>query len=118
MSFKIKGLSSRVVKRRRLSQNQVAAKERLRVKRVATAETRLEREIADAQQWERDNPAPKLPPATKVRIEIPGLPVKVLTIRRWPVGGKFKARACRNPNPAGVNGPPISRVWSKGHDSE
>lgn len=86
MSFKTKGLQARAVKRRNLSRNQVAAKERLRVERLATAEARLEREITDAQQWERDNPAPKLPPATKIRIEIPGLPVKTITVRRWPDG--------------------------------
>ena len=86
MSLKTKGLQARAVKRRSLSRNQVAAKERLRVERLATAEARLEREITDAQQWERDNPAPKLPPATKIRIEIPGLPVKTITVRRWPDG--------------------------------
>jgi len=86
MSLKTKGLQARAVKRRNLSRNQVAAKERLRVERLATAEARLEREITDAQQWERDNPAPKLPPATKIRIEIPGLPVKTITVRRWPDG--------------------------------
>lgn len=86
MGLNRKGLQARAVKRRSLSRNQVAAKERLRVERLATAEARLEREITDAQQWERDNPAPKLPPATKIRIEIPGLPVKTITVRRWPDG--------------------------------
>jgi hypothetical protein len=86
MGLNRKGLQARAVKRRSLSRNQVAAKERLRVERLATAEARLEREITDAQQWERDNPAPKLPPATKIRIEIPALPVKTITVRRWPDG--------------------------------
>jgi len=86
MGLKRKGLQARAVKRITLSQNQVAAKERLRLERLAAVDARMRREIADAEQWARDNPAPKLPHATKLRIEIPGLPVKVLTIRRWPDG--------------------------------
>ena len=86
MSFKIKGFRSRAVKRQSLSRNQVAAKERLRLERAANADARMEREIAEADQWERNNPTPKLPPSTKIRIEIPGLPVKVIAVRRWPDG--------------------------------
>lgn len=86
MSFKTKGLQARAVKRRSLSRNQAAAKERLRQERLANADARMARDIAEADQWQRDNPTPKLPPATKVRIEIPGLPVKTITIRRWPDG--------------------------------
>lgn len=84
MSFKTKGLQARAVKRRSLSSNQVAAKERLRLERIANVETRMEREIAEADQWAKDNPIPKLPPATKIRIEIPGLPAKIISVRRWP----------------------------------
>lgn len=83
MSFKIKGFGSRVVKRKTFSKNQLAAKERLRLERLANAEARMEREIAEAEQWAKGNPAPKLPPAAKIRIEIPGLPVKTITVRRW-----------------------------------
>lgn len=86
MGLNHKGLQARAVKRRSLSQNQVAAKERLRVERLAAVDSRMQREIADAEQWERGNPAPKLPPAAKIRIEIPGLPVKTITVRRWPDG--------------------------------
>lgn len=86
MGLNRKGLQARAVKRRSLSQNQVAAKERLRQHRLATAEARLEREIAEAMQWAVNNPLPVPIPVAKIRIEIPGLPVKVLTIRRWPDG--------------------------------
>jgi hypothetical protein len=86
MGFKTNGLQARAVKRRSLSQNQVAAKERLRLDRVANAEARLEREIEDAEQWAKDNPTPKLPPPAKLRIEIPGLPTKVISVRRWDDG--------------------------------
>lgn len=86
MSFKIKGFRSRVVKLRSLSRNQVAMKERLRLERLAATDARMEREIADADQWVRNNPTTKLPPATKIRIEIPGLPAKTITVRRWPDG--------------------------------
>ncbi len=86
MSFKISGFRSRAVKRRSLSRNQVAVKERLRLERAANAEARMEREIAEAEEWARRNPAPKLPSPAKIRIEIPGLPTKVITVRRWPDG--------------------------------
>jgi hypothetical protein len=87
MSFKIKGFGSRVVKRKTLSKNQLAAKERLRQQRAAQADARMDREIAEAEQWAAANPPPKLPPAAKIRIEIPGMPTKVLTVRRWSDGG-------------------------------
>lgn len=86
MGFKTKGLQARAVKRRSLSRNQVAAKERLRLERIANADARMEREIEQADQWARDNPIPKLPPSAKVRIEIPGLPSKVISVRRWSYG--------------------------------
>jgi len=83
MSFKTKDLQARAVKRRSLSRNQVAANERLRLERIAAAAARMEREIAEAEKWEKQNPIRYLPPAAKVRIEIPGLPSKVITLRRW-----------------------------------
>ena len=86
MSFKISNLRSRREARLKLSRNQVAAKERLRLERVANAGARLEREIAEAEQWARDNPMPKLPPAARIRIEIPGMPAKSITVRRWEDG--------------------------------
>lgn len=86
MSFKISGFRSRAVKRRSLSRNQVAAKERLRLERLAEAEFRMEREIAEAEEWARRNHIPKLPPGAKIRIEIPGLPTKTITVRRWADG--------------------------------
>ncbi len=86
MSFKISGFRSRAVKRRSLSRNHVAAKERLRQQRLAETEVRMEREITEAEGWGKRNPPPKLPPAAKIRIEIPGLPTKVITVRRWPDG--------------------------------
>jgi len=86
MSFKISGFRSRAVKRRSLSRNQVAAKERLRLERAAKAEVNMEREIAEAEEWARHNPPPKLPPGAKVRIEIPGLPTKTIAVRRWTDG--------------------------------
>jgi len=86
MSFKTNGLQARAVKRRQLSRNQVAAKERVRLQRLADAEARLDREIAEAQEWTRRNPIPKLPPAAKVLILIPGLPSKTITVRRWSDG--------------------------------
>jgi hypothetical protein len=86
MGLKVKGLQARAIKRRSLSRNQVAAKERLRLERLANAEFRMMREIAEAEEWARRNPIPKLPPAAKIRIEIPGLPTKVITVRRWPDG--------------------------------
>jgi hypothetical protein len=86
MSFKISGFRSRAVKRRALSRNQVVAKERLRLQRLAEADARLDREIAEADEWARRNPIQKLPPGAKVRIEIPGLPTKTITVRRWSDG--------------------------------
>ena len=86
MGLKVKGLQARAVKRRQLSRNQVAAKERIRLERAAQAEARMEREIAEAEDWERNNPPPKLPPNAKIRIEIPGLPTKIITVRRWDDG--------------------------------
>lgn len=86
MGLKVKGLQSRADKRRSLSRNQVAAKERIRRKRAADAEARMEREIAEAEEWERNNPPPKLPPSAKVRIEIPGLPTLAISLRRWDDG--------------------------------
>lgn len=86
MGFKTRGLQARAVERRSLSRNQLAAKERLRLERLADAEARMEREIAEAEQWFKQNPVPKLPPAAKIRIEIPGMPVKVITVRRWQDG--------------------------------
>lgn len=86
MGLKRKDFEARAVKRHSMSRNQVAAKERLRLERVASAEARMEREIAEADQWAKDNPPPKIPLAAKVRIEIPGLPAKVITVRRWPDG--------------------------------
>ena len=86
MGFKTKDLQARAVKRCSLSRNQVAAKERIRQQRLANAEARMEREITEAEEWARNNPPPKLPSATKIRIERPGLPVKVITVRRWPDG--------------------------------
>ena len=56
------------------------------MERVANAGARLEREIAEAEQWAKDNPPPKLPRAAKIRIEIPGLPTKAIAVRRWPDG--------------------------------
>lgn len=84
MGLKVRGLQARADKRRSLSRNQVAAKERIRQQRAADAEARMEREIAE--EWERNNPAPKLPPAAKVRIEIPGLPPLTISLRRWDDG--------------------------------
>jgi hypothetical protein len=86
MGFKTRGLQARAIKRRSLSRNQVAAKERIRQQRAADAEARMEREIAEAEKWGKSNPPPKLPPAAKIRIEIPGLPTKVITVRRWADG--------------------------------
>jgi hypothetical protein len=86
MGFKTNGLQARTVKRRALSRNQVAAKERLRLERLASAEARIEREIAEAEEWAKRNPPSKLPPSAKIRIEIPGLPTKTITVRRWPDG--------------------------------
>lgn len=86
MGLKRKDFEARAVKRRSLSRNQVAAKDRLRQQRAANADARMEREIADAEQWAKANPAPKLPPAAKIRIEIPGLPAKTITVRRWADG--------------------------------
>lgn len=86
MSFKTKGLQARAAKRRQLSRNQLAAKDRLRLERLANADARMEREIAEADQWAKDNPITKLPTATKIRIEIPGLPAKIISVRRWPNG--------------------------------
>ena len=86
MGFKTKGLQARTVKRRSLSRNQVAAKERLRLERAAQAEANTDREIAEAEEWGRRNSVPKLPPGAKVRIEIPGLPTKTITVRRWADG--------------------------------
>jgi len=86
MGFKTKGLQARAVKRRTLSRNQVAAKDRLRMQRAVDTEARMEREVTEAEQWAKCNPVPKLPTAAKIRIEIPGLPVKVITVRRWPDG--------------------------------
>jgi hypothetical protein len=86
MSFKISGFRSRAVKRRQLSRNQVAAKERIRLQRLAEADANMEREIAEAQEWAMRNPALKLPPGAKIRIEIPGLPTKTVTVRRWTDG--------------------------------
>lgn len=86
MGLKVKGLQARAENRRRLSRNQVAVKERLRLDRAAQAEARMDREIAEAKEWAKLNPVPKLPPAAKIRIEIPGLPVKVISLRRWPDG--------------------------------
>lgn len=78
MGLKRKDFEARAVKRRSLSWNQVAAKERLRLG--------VQREIAEADEWARRNPIPKLPPSGKIRIEIPGLPAKVISVRRWPDG--------------------------------
>lgn len=86
MGLKVSGLQARADKRRSLSRNQVAAKERIRQQRAADADARMEREIAEAEEWERRNPSPKLPPAAKLRIQIPGLPAKVITVRRWDDG--------------------------------
>jgi len=86
MGFKTKGLQARAAKRRQLSRNQVAAKERRRLEQAATAEARMEREIAEAEEWARQNPVPKLPPGAKVLILIPGLPSKTITLRRWADG--------------------------------
>jgi hypothetical protein len=86
MGLKVRDFEARAEKRRSLSRNQVAAKERLRMERAASAEARMEREIAEADEWARSNPPPKLPPAAKIRIEIPDLPVKTITVRRWPDG--------------------------------
>jgi len=56
------------------------------LQRLADAEARLEREIAGADEWARRNPVSKLPPGAKIRIEIPGLPTKVIIVRRWADG--------------------------------
>ena len=61
------------------------SREALRIA-LANADARMDREIEQADQWARDNPMPKLPRAAKVRIEIPGLPVKTITVRRWDDG--------------------------------
>jgi hypothetical protein len=86
MGLTVNGLQARADKRRKLSRNQLAAKERIRQQRVADTEARMEREIADAEQWQRNNPPPKIPPAAKVRIEIPGLPTLTIRVRRWDEG--------------------------------
>jgi hypothetical protein len=86
MGLKRNGLQARAVKRRSLSRNQVAAKERLRLERAANIDARMEREIAEAEEWAKRNPTPKLLPAAKIRIEIPGMPAKVINICRWPDG--------------------------------
>lgn len=83
MGLKRKGLQARAVKRRSLSRNQVAAKERLRLERAANAAAKLDREIAEAEEWSRRNPTPKLSRSGRLRIDIPGLPVKSFTLRRW-----------------------------------
>jgi hypothetical protein len=46
----------------------------------------MAREIAEAEEWAKRNPAPKLPPPAKIRIEILGLPMKTITVRRWSDG--------------------------------
>lgn len=86
MGLKRKDFEARADKRRKLSRNQVAAKERIRLDRAAQSEARMDREIAEAEEWERRNPPPKLPPAAKVRIEIPGLPTRTIRVRRWDDG--------------------------------
>jgi len=86
MSFKTRCLQARAVKRRQLSRDQVAAKERLRLERAAAAEAKLDCEIAEAEEWARRNHIPKLSPGAKIRIEIPGLPIKTIIVRRWPDG--------------------------------
>lgn len=86
MGLKRKDFEARVVNRRTLSRNQVAAKERLRIERAANAEAQMKREIAEAEEWARNNPPPKLQPAAKIRIEIPGMPVLTVSLRRWPDG--------------------------------
>ena len=83
MGFKTNGLQARAVKRRAMPRKQVAAKERLRIERLASADSRVEREIAEAEEWAKRNPPSKLPPGAKIRIEIPGLPTKTITVRRW-----------------------------------
>jgi len=83
MGLKVKDFEARAEKRRKLSRNQVAAKERIRLERIADTEAPIEREIAEANEWEKRNPTRYLPPPAKVRIEIPGLPSKVITLRRW-----------------------------------
>jgi len=67
----------------KLSRNQVAAKERKRLERMATAEASAEREIAEANEWAKRNPPPKLPPSASIRIIIPGLPTKTIKASRW-----------------------------------
>ena len=86
MSFKTNGLQARAVKRKALSRNQVAAKERLRKERSGGEEALADRLMAEAEDWALRNPLPKLPPAAKIRIEIPGLPTKVIRARRWHTG--------------------------------
>jgi len=86
MGLNRKGLQARATKRRSLSRNQVAAKERRRIERAANADARMGREIEEAKEWEKRNPIPKPPPAAKIRIEIPGLPAKTIAVRRWPDG--------------------------------
>jgi len=86
MGLKRKDFGARAVKRRSISKNQLAAKERLRQQRAAQAEARMERDLAEAEQWAAANPPPKLPPPARIRIEIPGMPAKVLTVRRWADG--------------------------------
>lgn len=86
MGLKRKGLEARRDKRAKWSRNSVAARERLRLARAADADARMEREIAEAKEWEKRNPIPKLPPAARIRIEIPGMPSKSITVRRWEDG--------------------------------
>lgn len=86
MGLKRKDLQARAVKRRALSRNQVAVKEARRKARLESADERIQQEIVDAEQWARRNPLPKLPPAAKIRIDIPGMPSKVIRLRRWDTG--------------------------------
>lgn len=74
MGLSIKGLQARAEKRKKWSRNQVRAKERLRLERLASAEERLQQEIREAEDWARRNPLLKLPPCARVIILIPGLP--------------------------------------------
>lgn len=84
MGLKVSGLQARAEKRRKLSRNQVAARDRLRLERAAQADAWME--IVEAEEWARNNSPPKLPPAAKIRIQIPGLPARIITVRRWPDG--------------------------------
>ena len=56
------------------------------MERLASVDARMEREIAEAGEWAKRNPIPKLPPGAKVVITIRGLPTKAISIRRWPDG--------------------------------